>query len=108
LSVAVFVLVRMLQYRDAGYFTTIIISCGHFLLCQVIVPAQEGKNASPPGRPMHDLRTSKVVAKKFWKNLRQQDCPLTVWRWFNGFLSSCYLQSSRVVKTLSFQIANSI
>jgi hypothetical protein len=84
----------MLQYRDADYFTTIIISCGHFLLCQVIVPAQGKKNAfpappdTPPGRPMHDLRTSKVVAENFWKNLRQQDCHLTVWRWFNGFLSS--------------------
>jgi hypothetical protein len=30
LSVAVFVLVRMLQYRDADHFTTFIISWGHF------------------------------------------------------------------------------
>ena len=46
---------------------------------------------------MHDLRTSEVVAENFWKNLRQQDCHLTVWRWFNGFLSSLLstIQQSR-------------
>jgi len=36
-SVAIFVLVRMLQYRDADHFTTLIILWGHFLLCQVIL-----------------------------------------------------------------------
>jgi hypothetical protein len=69
LSVAVFVLVRMLQYRDADYFTTIIVSCGHFLLCQVIVPAQGKKNAFPDPPVLPENRNMGGHGASLWEAL---------------------------------------
>jgi hypothetical protein len=59
----------MLQYRDADYFTTIIISCGHFLLCQVIVPAQGKKNAFPDPPVLPENRNMGGHGASLWEAL---------------------------------------